>query len=197
MCLSLLPALCRAQPELARVLIVDGRNNHAWEGTTTAVRQTLLQTDAFEVDVSTSPLRYAKPYPQRPRNPSADDQAAYDADVASWRSEEKAFESLIAAEWAEWRTQFSEYDVVVDNYTYRDTTGDGVADEKTRIYEGSRKIDSSRSIEHQDSGLVWAIDNWIYLSRGRERFRNFDNGKCGHDSHCNRGSAENLCRRNR
>ena len=44
-----------------RVLIVDGRNNHAWEGTTTAIRQGLLQTGAFSVDVSTAPLKYNKP----------------------------------------------------------------------------------------------------------------------------------------
>ena len=60
--------------------------------------------------------------------------------------------------------------------SYRDSTGDGSADERMLLYEGKRKIDSSRSVEHQDSGLVWAIDNWIYLSRGRERYR-FSNGK--------------------
>ena len=58
-----------------------------------------------------------------------------------------------------------------DIVSYRDTSGDGVADEQVVLYEGNRKIDPSRSVEHQDSGLFWAIDNWIYLSRGRERYR--------------------------
>jgi len=39
------------------------------------------------------------------------------------------------------------------------------------LYDARRKIDAARSVEHQDSGLVWTIDNWIYLSRGRERYR--------------------------
>ncbi|MEK6235392.1 MAG: hypothetical protein N2C14_11855, partial [Planctomycetales bacterium] len=54
---------------------------------------------------------------------------------------------------------------------YRDSDGDGVADEKHVLHEGARKVDPSRSVEHQDSGLVWTIDNWMYLSRGRERYR--------------------------
>ena len=61
-----------------------------------------------------------------------------------------------------------------DVVSYRDSDGDGVADEKRVLHRGSRRIDPSRSVEHQDSGLIWAIDNWIYLSRGRERFRYTD-----------------------
>lgn len=100
-----------------RVLIIDGRNNHAWEGTTTSIRQTLFQTGACStVDVSTSPIRYPKPYPARPRNTTAEQLVEYDSAVATWRAEEKKYEASIAGEWDQWRPNFADYDVVVDNY---------------------------------------------------------------------------------
>ena len=53
---------------------------------------------------------------------------------------------------------------------YRDRDGDGVAEEKTLLFKG-RASDGTRSVEHQDSGLDWNLDNWIYISYGRERYR--------------------------
>ncbi len=100
-----------------RVLIVDGRNNHAWEGTTTAIRQGLLQTGAFSVDVSTAPLKYNKPRPKRPKNDAtSEEKAAYDAQIATWQSAEKKYEASIESQWDAWRPKFADYDVVVDNY---------------------------------------------------------------------------------
>lgn len=43
------------EPELVRVLILDGQNNHDWRKTTEATRATLLACGRFEVDVATSP----------------------------------------------------------------------------------------------------------------------------------------------
>ena len=61
----------------------------------------------------------------------------------------------------------------MDIVAYRDTDGDGVADEKTLLYErgpyGRGNIGTS--VEHQDSGLVWNIDNHIYISYNLERYR--------------------------
>ena len=51
---------------------------------------------------------------------------------------------------------------------YRDTDGDGVADERTVLLEGEP---SSLSVEHQDSGLTWNLDNWMYTAQGGRRFR--------------------------
>lgn len=48
-------------------------------------------------------------------------------------------------------------------YTYRDTNNDGIADEKVQVYQN--EIRDTRNLEHQRSGLVWNIDNWIYTSR--------------------------------
>jgi len=48
-------------------------------------------------------------------------------------------------------------------YSYRDTNNDGVADEKIQVYHDDTK--DTRNLEHQRSGLVWDLDNWIYTSR--------------------------------
>ncbi len=55
----------------------------------------------------------------------------------------------------------------------RDTHGDGVADEKTTIYTGGKQ---EGNLEHQPSGLIWDLDNWIYVTNQNERFR-FTRGK--------------------
>ena len=60
----------------------------------------------------------------------------------------------------------------LDLWTYRDTDDDGVADEKIKIYEGGRR---GGNMEHQPSGLIWNLDNWIYLTYENKRYR-FTNG---------------------
>ena len=56
----------------------------------------------------------------------------------------------------------------LDLWTYRDTDGDGVADEKVKIHEGGRR---GGNMEHQPSGLIWALDNWIYITYENRRYR--------------------------
>ena len=53
-------------------------------------------------------------------------------------------------------------------YAYRDTNGDGKADEKVMWYKGGPR---KGNLEHQSSGLIWNLDNWIYTTKGSERFR--------------------------
>ncbi len=60
-----------------------------------------------------------------------------------------------------------------DVYTYRDTDDDGVADEKRKLYDGFEHS-TNKSVEHQDSGLDWNLDNWIYVSYGHRRYRYTD-----------------------
>ena len=48
-------------------------------------------------------------------------------------------------------------------YTYRDTNNDGKADEKIRVYHNDEP--DKRNLEHQKSGLIWNLDNWIYTTR--------------------------------
>ncbi|MBM81983.1 MAG: hypothetical protein CMJ78_15540 [Planctomycetaceae bacterium] len=56
-----------------------------------------------------------------------------------------------------------------DYYAYRDTDGDGVADEKTLLYGGGK---AGGNLEHQNSAMMWGIDNWIYCARtGYKRHR--------------------------
>ena len=61
----------------------------------------------------------------------------------------------------------------LDLWNYRDTDGDGVADEKEKIYDGGRR---GGNMEHQPSGLIWGLDNWIYITYENRRYR-YTNGK--------------------
>ena len=55
-----------------------------------------------------------------------------------------------------------------DLWSYRDTTGNGVADEKIKVHEGGPR---GGNLEHQPSGLIWNLDNWIYTTYSRHRYR--------------------------
>jgi mono/diheme cytochrome c family protein/glucose/arabinose dehydrogenase len=49
-----------------------------------------------------------------------------------------------------------------------DTNGDGVADKREVVFTG---IGQSGNIEHQKSGLLWNMDNWIYTTYNAFRIR--------------------------
>ena len=51
---------------------------------------------------------------------------------------------------------------------FRDKNGDGVSDEKKPWYEGGPR---GENMENQPSGLVWAMDNWIYTTYNAYRLR--------------------------
>lgn len=55
-------------------------------------------------------------------------------------------------------------------FSYRDTNHDGVADEKILVYQGGA-IKVHGNLEHQDSGLMWNLDNYIYTSMSWQRLR--------------------------
>jgi mono/diheme cytochrome c family protein/glucose/arabinose dehydrogenase len=55
-----------------------------------------------------------------------------------------------------------------DVYEYRDRDGDGVSDDKKLFHAFERR---AANLEHQSSGLVWALDNWIYTTVNAERIR--------------------------
>ncbi len=64
--------------------------------------------------------------------------------------------------------------VETDNTTvwsYTDTNHDGVADKKELLFQGRVDKDRKRSVEHQESGLIWNLDNWIYVSYNNQRYR--------------------------
>ena len=64
----------------------------------------------------------------------------------------------------------------MDVIAYRDSDGDGVADQKKPLFQyGPRSRNGpNTSVEHQDSGLIWNIDNYIYISYNMERYRYTD-----------------------
>ena len=55
-----------------------------------------------------------------------------------------------------------------DIYLYKDTNGDGVSDEKKPVYPGGPR---GGNLEHQPSGMTWALDNWIYTAVNNYRLR--------------------------
>ncbi len=55
-----------------------------------------------------------------------------------------------------------------DLWLYRDTKGTGVADKKELIFAGGPR---GGNLEHQQSGLIWDRDNWIYQAVNAYRLR--------------------------
>ncbi|HEV3165611.1 MAG TPA: c-type cytochrome [Isosphaeraceae bacterium] len=55
-----------------------------------------------------------------------------------------------------------------DVFKYTDTDGDGVADKKELFYPG---VGRRGNLEHQQSGMVWGLDNWIYTTYNAFRIR--------------------------
>lgn len=64
-------------------------------------------------------------------------------------------------------------------WSYKDTDGDGKADQKKIVYENNT-IDS-RNLEHQNGGFLWNLDNWIYPSRDNLRYK-YKNGMLTSDT---------------
>ena len=57
--------------------------------------------------------------------------------------------------------------------SYRDTNGDGKADEQKIVFRND--VLDVRNLEHQNGALMWNMDNWIYPSRDNLRYR-YKNG---------------------
>ncbi|GAA4341214.1 hypothetical protein GCM10023149_53300 [Mucilaginibacter gynuensis] len=53
-------------------------------------------------------------------------------------------------------------------YSYEDTNGDGKADVKKLVYKNDTK--DNRNLEHQKSGLIWNLDNRIYVTVDAVRY---------------------------
>lgn len=56
----------------------------------------------------------------------------------------------------------------LDLHLYRDTDGDGVADDKQLVYEGGKR---GGNLEHQPTGLDWNVDNYLYVTYTNKRYR--------------------------
>ncbi|OJU10158.1 MAG: hypothetical protein BGN86_06195 [Caulobacterales bacterium 68-7] len=55
-----------------------------------------------------------------------------------------------------------------ETFTYTDTNGDGIADKKELFVTG---LGRSGNVEHQESHLTWALDNWMYSTYNSVRVR--------------------------
>jgi putative heme-binding domain-containing protein len=61
----------------------------------------------------------------------------------------------------------------LDLKSYQDTDDDGVADKIEMWHQGGGR---GGNLEHQPSGLIWNVDNWLYTTYSAHRYR-FTNGK--------------------
>ncbi|MFM7210026.1 MAG: hypothetical protein ACKOY8_09440, partial [Verrucomicrobiota bacterium] len=102
--------------EPVKVLIIDGRNNHDWQGTTAALKATLAAVGGFQVDVSTAPPAFTKRAPQRPKKMDDKQKADFEKALQAWKDEEAAFSRAHAGEWEKWLPDFGKYQVIVNNY---------------------------------------------------------------------------------
>jgi putative membrane-bound dehydrogenase-like protein len=64
---------------------------------------------------------------------------------------------------------------------YRDTNGDGKADQKRTVFQKEDYRLADSNMEHQRSGLDWNLDNYIYLTYDPVRFK-YKNGMLQADS---------------
>ncbi len=55
-----------------------------------------------------------------------------------------------------------------DIWLHRDADGDGVSDLKRLFYAGGPR---GENLEHQPNGLIWALDNWMYMTVNAYRLR--------------------------
>ncbi len=56
-----------------------------------------------------------------------------------------------------------------DLWSYEDTNNDGIADKKERVYHNENR--RGGNLEHQQSGLIWNLDNWVYTTYNPARFK--------------------------
>jgi mono/diheme cytochrome c family protein len=66
-------------------------------------------------------------------------------------------------------------------HAYKDTNGDGKADQKRTVFQNADYRVQDANMEHQRSGLDWNLDNYIYLTYDPVRFR-YKNGMLQADS---------------
>ena len=78
----------------------------------------------------------------------------------------------------------------LDIYAYRDTDGDGVADEKKLFFKGG---DRGGNTEHQPSGLIWSMDNWLYTTYNAFRLRYNPDGLATRENIPSNGGQWGLC----
>ncbi len=62
-----------------------------------------------------------------------------------------------------------------DVVQWTDTNGDGVADKREVVFSGVG-LGRDGNLEHEQSGFVWGLDNWIYSTYNAFRFRWTPNG---------------------
>jgi uncharacterized protein len=102
--------------EKLKALIVDGQNNHSWKTTTPVLKWILEDCGRFTVDVSTTPQSAGNP-PHMPKDATPQQKAAHATMMAKWKADKAEIEQANVEAWKQWRPKFSNYNVIVMNYT--------------------------------------------------------------------------------
>ena len=106
-----------AGAEKLKALIIDGQNNHDWKAGTPVLKWILEESGRFTVDVATTP-QPAPPAPRAPKAPATEAQkAAHKEALALWQTQKAEFDKTNSAAWQAWRPKFSDYAVIIGNYT--------------------------------------------------------------------------------
>jgi type 1 glutamine amidotransferase/mono/diheme cytochrome c family protein/glucose/arabinose dehydrogenase len=71
-----------------------------------------------------------------------------------------------------------------DIYEYFDRDNDGVAEERKIWFAGGKR---GGNVEHQPSGLIWSMDNWLYMTYSDYRLRYTDGTVLKGETKGNRG----------
>ena len=114
-----------------RVLIIDGQNNHNWQGTTPIMKKELEACGRFTVDVATSPPQLRAP--SKPKDEKDEKAVAkYKADLAKFKGEEAGHKSDID----KFRPELTKYDVIVSNYNGESWSAELQKDLEVALKEG-------------------------------------------------------------
>ncbi len=108
-------SLASAEDKL-KVLLIDGQNNHSWQQTTPILKWSLEDSGRFVVTVSSAPGPGARQPAPPKADATAEQKAAYEADVAKAKADAANYKTDKETQWAAWKPQFKDYDVVVSNY---------------------------------------------------------------------------------
>jgi type 1 glutamine amidotransferase len=129
-----------ATDPVLRAVLIDGQNNHNWRATTPLLKRHLEASKRFTVDVATSPQIPSLPRPNKPKNEKDEKAVAnYKRELAKYEAELPRFKKdLEAAQqaFANWRIDFSKYDVVVSNYNGQPWPNEINAALEERLKEG-------------------------------------------------------------
>ncbi|MCX7048577.1 MAG: ThuA domain-containing protein, partial [Candidatus Sumerlaeota bacterium] len=141
---ALIPQGSQAADKI-NVLIIDGQNNHGWKATTPVIKEMLLKTGRFNVDVLTSPDKAPSDKAEKGK-PAPDPQQIAEA------------KKKLKEEWAKFRPDFSKYQVVFSNYN-----GENWPDEVNKAFEKYMQDGGGLVVYHAANNAFTGWAEWAKM----------------------------------